>query len=909
MRFSVLIPLEFHRGLAERCIRAWCTSQVVPGSAYEVLVAAPADHDRGELARVASVLRPQDRLLELPHKHDMPLVAEAARQARGDVLVFTEAHCLPEGDFLAQAEAVLSENPSWAGFSGRSVPITHNLLSEIEAEMYAEDIARNMREHGWLKVLDQCFVIRRAAYLASGGIEPEYGHFAEWLFAARLHKCGAQVGYDERPAIQHYYVGDLADLEEFTADFARGQMIFAESAAHDACGNLFEDVPEWTERYEWDPAVAREFLRMLRCDFLGLWLGPGLLRRLRAWPWSATASWVARGYIPESLREAAREFRSRRARAALEKALSRGNKAEAKRLFLRLVGLWVATSREKFLREWRDPRGRSGNRVPLASGEWRASRVETVPVAGFHALETFDRNAFRWSKPAAMVKLLAPAGDFTVTVRWAFGGHEGVRFYADGVPVATERIRREEGFAELSLRGSGRAMAIGWVCPRFGAPGDGRQLGVPVVSITPRHASSAADMEPLPEAQRKEAFYFLHLRKCGGTALRLVLDNAQSAAETLGSFDASWFYYHDQLHGYRGVRADYKFAAGHFGWELPALVPGRDWRVATVFRDPARRLLSSFSYLQQLDQIAPKVGFLEWLHDDLKALDLTLPYFVPGMLARGERGARDLSAVSQGGLREAMDNLGRCIAVGLQERMDDAVDLLCWHQGSLPPEQLSRINETEARERVGISADEVARIVRELLPCEYEIYERAVKLSTQQLDEMQRSLDTEAGRSVVGAQRREYLRRRFFARRTAGLGRATVAGFTWGPGDAFLGGNLHAREEHVGRKLRWTGPHERTTFYAPLAPSPSVEVKLALHPATPRGHAESVQVFVNGAEGRVDVRGGDGGFSLRATVAPPPPRDSLGAFSEITLVSPTVREAGGFRELGIALCGVEIAPA
>lgn len=902
MRFSVLIPLEFHRGLAERCIRGWCGSQSVPGDTYEVLVAAPADHDCEELDRIASVLRPHDSLLKLQHKHDMALVAEAARRARGKLLVFTEAHCLPEHDFLEQAGAVLAENPGWAGFSGRSVPITHNLLSEVEAEMYAEDISRNLREHDWLKVLDQCFVISREAYFASGGIEPEYGHFAEWLLAARLHARGLRVGHDARAAIRHYYVGDLADLEEFTDDFTRGQMLFAEAAANDRCGNLFDDVPEWAERYEADPAAVRIIARMMRSDLsCVLRGGPGLFGRLKQWPWTTWAKWLGRRWLPENLRAAAFGFRLRRARKAVENALARENKAAAKRLFLRLVRLWVRSARQDFLREWRARGGREFDDPSAAYAEWRASRMETVPAAGFHALESFGRSPFRWSEPAAIARIPSPEGELAVTVRWAFGEHADARFYLDGLRVDPSRVLHGKGFSEIKAHGKGGAMVIGWVCPRFEAPGDGRQLGAPVVSISSRQGRRT---DELSDVQPRETFYFLHIQKCGGTSLRLVLDNAQAARETLGSFDASWFYYHDQLQGYPGVGDAYKFAAGHFGWELPALVRDREWRIVTVLRDPVRRMLSEYSYMKQHAKISPKMSFAEWLHCDLMMVDLALPYFVPGLLAREERGARQISPVARGRLSEAMSNLGRCAAVGLQERMEDTVDLLCWKQDSLPPEQVPRINETEALERT-LAAD-VAPVLRELLPWEFEVYEKASGLFAEQFGEMQRALEAEAGCQITSGERRRYLRQRFFERKTAQLCGALAADFSWGPGDVFVGCNLHAREEHAGKQLRWTGPSERTVFYTAVAVRHKLELRLAMHPATPRDNAESVRVFVNGAEAATELSEIGGGYVLHARCLAPGPRETFGAFSEVAIISRTVREQGGFRSLGVALCGIEI---
>ena len=75
-------------------------------------------------------------MLQIDLRHDMGLCAKAAETARGEVLFFTESHCLPEPETLAHADAAARANSEWAGFSCRSVSITQNLLSKIEAEWY-----------------------------------------------------------------------------------------------------------------------------------------------------------------------------------------------------------------------------------------------------------------------------------------------------------------------------------------------------------------------------------------------------------------------------------------------------------------------------------------------------------------------------------------------------------------------------------------------------------------------------------------------------------------------------------------------------------------------------------------------------------------------------------------------------
>jgi hypothetical protein len=176
VRFSVIIPLEFHRGYVQACLRRWTREQTYAPERYEVVATGCRGSMDAEARRaVERELRPQDRLLLYDDPHDVALCARAAVEAKGDVLFFTESHCLPEADALERAEDTLRDRPEWSGFSGRSIPITHNRLSVAEAEMYDADIRYGMEEHPWRKILDHFFVVRTDRYRDAGGFRPELG--------------------------------------------------------------------------------------------------------------------------------------------------------------------------------------------------------------------------------------------------------------------------------------------------------------------------------------------------------------------------------------------------------------------------------------------------------------------------------------------------------------------------------------------------------------------------------------------------------------------------------------------------------------------------------------------------------------------------------------------------------------
>lgn len=158
--FSVIVPLEFHRGQWERAWQGW-QSQTIGRTDFEIILVVPADFPQRE--RLHQLAGPALRLESSSHSHDIGLCAVGAAKARGRYLFFTESHCWPEPDVLERCLTALRDNPGWAGFSCGSTPICHNRLSEAEAEMYEADIEYGMTVHPWRKILDQCFVTRREA--------------------------------------------------------------------------------------------------------------------------------------------------------------------------------------------------------------------------------------------------------------------------------------------------------------------------------------------------------------------------------------------------------------------------------------------------------------------------------------------------------------------------------------------------------------------------------------------------------------------------------------------------------------------------------------------------------------------------------------------------------------------------
>jgi hypothetical protein len=88
--FSVIVPLEFHRGHWERCLLTW-QAQTMAKSQFEVILVMPPNFPAIARDKLAVLLGPQDRIQYSHEIHDVGLCAVGAAVARGAFLFFTES--------------------------------------------------------------------------------------------------------------------------------------------------------------------------------------------------------------------------------------------------------------------------------------------------------------------------------------------------------------------------------------------------------------------------------------------------------------------------------------------------------------------------------------------------------------------------------------------------------------------------------------------------------------------------------------------------------------------------------------------------------------------------------------------------------------------------------------------------
>jgi len=494
--------MEFERGQALKCIEGWAKAQTFPREKFQLVIAAPQSLDARILDELRGYLKPWDRLECYPCHHDIALAAEGARVADGAWLFFTESHCLPEPQALTKLMATAATHPDWEGFSNATTPLTHNFLSQIEAEMYDVDIRQTLSQSEWQKVLDQCFMIRRDAYFKCGGFEPEYGHFAEWLLSAGLHRVGCRLGVDLTAVLQHYYIGDFKELEEFTLDFARGHIKFVAEHADDARTAYFPVIPELEDCSAHALSDVGKMTRLrcaaypvLTCRFLNKLLkrsfNPRKQRAYAAVWWNLTSDlmrcvlqWAlgrrgAYGYA------CAAEWSAQR---RLRWAIRREDRLAARSAHVEWFARLVHKARLNYLMGCASALPPTRSPEFLSSGTWTPQSGCGVELWGFFAGEGSRERPFRWSAHCAGAYVPLPQGRFRIELAWeptrTLAQRDVLRVEFDGRRIPAKHLSLSANCLTFEVTSTTQGWhSFAWTVVPYHAPIDRRLLGLPMNKI------------------------------------------------------------------------------------------------------------------------------------------------------------------------------------------------------------------------------------------------------------------------------------------------------------------------------------------------------------------------------------------------------------------------------------------
>lgn len=198
MRASIIIPAHNAQRTLARCVGA-CLSQAYPD--FEVIVV-----DDGSTDATASIAREIAGITRIQQENQGPAAARnrGAEAATGDILVFTDADCVPEPDWLARLLSAFEDGVAGVGGTYMCANPERRLARVIQAE-----IARRHAQFGdRVDFLGSFNVAYRAdVFRAVGGFDESYRQASgeDNDLAYRIEASGGLLRFTSEATVAHYH--------------------------------------------------------------------------------------------------------------------------------------------------------------------------------------------------------------------------------------------------------------------------------------------------------------------------------------------------------------------------------------------------------------------------------------------------------------------------------------------------------------------------------------------------------------------------------------------------------------------------------------------------------------------------------------------------------------------------------
>lgn len=338
---------------------------------------------------------------------------------------------------------------------------------------------------------------------------------------------------------------------------------------------------------------------------------------------------------------------------------------------------------------------------------------------------------------------------------------------------------------------------------------------------------SPKDSAPLCEIPKTA---FLHIPKTAGTTVHHILLNCFPGGRIFTNAERG--------NNQKVDPSTFDFVSGHFNYSYLIERGLTGHRVITIFRDPVGRALSHFYFLKQdrlLDLVeqedeAYDQSELELAREVLaKARENDLAEFIRkepflANITLGDyqtrlMGAPDkLAPLDSSHLDLALKHLRDCFFVGLTERMNESVALLCQRMGwpqILPQGSLNSNKENKGKRQ---QPPELLEVLKDLNRMDQVLYDEAQKLFEESLK------NPVADRFPI----------------------PDAANFT--PEQSILGEGWHIRDKENGEWICWSGPESKSWLELTTTLQSSAQMTIGLFMVIHPEVFERLKLSVNGVD-------------------------------------------------------------
>lgn len=504
-KISVVIAYHDERRSPQN-IRTWTHTQTFAPEKFEIIVIAhPATQVEPELKEI---LRPQDRLIvaDVP-SGPYPLYCVGAAAARGDILFFTEDHCVAEPECLESVERFFqSSNEPAATVLWRCI----NRSNMAKAEAQLNQIDRKVIESntGWNRIRIRSFAIRKHVYEETGGFDSQYGNFAETLLGAHLHQAGHTIGTITQVGVRHINSYKVSHLYRDVFSFGWHEAKY--------CADNVSTLAK--EYFDADSILLKDrLIPRVVTSSLVTGLVKSLLDELNlSSPFEFVRKPHTRAWLKElfSLLAKSSSLTVERVAAWLNFQFSHLRfslcQFDSDRRVQAFSDIWQAV-----LRKGRISYIAQARVTPLfhASASFQADDEQANSAIGFNSIESANGKTFRWTKLAALLLLDAPAANQLVTIDT--GGiiaeqycRGFSKFFWNDHRIPEDQVTFANGKLHFMVKDSicnpSREQRLTIISkPHQVSAPETRKLGLPICSVTTSVSSAGLQAPELLIAGRK----------------------------------------------------------------------------------------------------------------------------------------------------------------------------------------------------------------------------------------------------------------------------------------------------------------------------------------------------------------------------------------------------------------------